>query len=244
MELLRLFPSVAMIGDSLASGEIVHDDDRALGVLFGGLHPDRGVVNEGPACVDCYENSWCSLICRRIGAKVTHFTKGGCTAKYWLDTYNYHFAIDKNKYPLVFIALGSNDFNCGLKIGSKTDRIGDETFSGYYSEIIHSVREINPHCVILCLSLYNGENSPHVNSMGNKPMDFSNAIKDITSIYDKCYFLDFARESENVFETTKFERRGHYSAPGYLAVSYDIEKIANKVLEENIKDLDDISLYI
>ncbi|MBQ7257840.1 MAG: SGNH/GDSL hydrolase family protein [Abditibacteriota bacterium] len=243
MELLRLFPSVAMIGDSLASGEIVHDDDRALGVLFGGLHPDRGVVNEGPACVDCYENSWCSLICRRIGAKVTHFTKGGCTAKYWLETYNYHFAIDKNKYPLVFIALGSNDFGC-FKLGEKDHGLKENTFAGYYNEIIKSVRHYNPEGVILCLSLYRKGDDTIKNQYGDTLMDWSNMIKDITGNYKKCYYLDFVNESENEFGKTKFERRGHYSAPGYLAVADDIERIANKVLEENIKDLEDISLYI
>ena len=243
MELLRLFPRVAMIGDSLASGEIVHDDEKALGVLYGGLHPDRGVVNVGPACVDCCERSWCSLICRRTGAKVTHFTKGGCSAKYWLETYNYHFAVDKNKYPLIFIALGANDF-WGFKLGTKSDGLKDDTFAGYYNEIIKSVRHFNPGGVILCLSMYYGETNKAKNQYGDTYMDWSNMVKDITTNYNKCYYLDFAHESENVFETTKFERRGHYNAPGYLAVADDIERIANKVLEENIKDLDDISLYI
>ena len=243
MELLRLFPRIAIIGDSLASGEIVEDDDRALGVLYGGLHPERGVVDEGPACVDLYESSWLSHICRRIGAKAQHYTRGGITAKGWLEWHNYYMRIDKEKYPAYFIALGSNDWGCGFDLGKKTDTLKEETFSGYYNEIIKSVRTVNPHSVIFCLSLYHDGTNTAKNAKGNTHMDFSLAVKDIASLYERCYYLDFANESENVFEKTAYERRGHYDSIGYLAVSYDIEKLANKALLENKDELRDVTLY-
>ena len=242
MELLRLFPRIAMIGDSLSSGEIVHDDDRALGVLYGAPHPDRGIVNEGPACVDCIESSWCSHICRRIGAKATHWTKGGISAEGWLNIYNYFLALDKNKYPCVFIALGANDF-WGYDLGKETDDLNSKTFSGYYNEIIKSVRHFHPECVIFCLSMYYDNSFTDKNQFGQTRADYSQGIKKISEQYKKCYYLDFANESENAFGKTKYERRGHYNSPGYLAVSYDIEKLANKALLENIHDLDDITLY-
>lgn len=242
MELLRLFPKIAMIGDSLSSGEIVEDDDRALGVLFGGVHPERGTVDEGPACVDVYEGSWLSHICRRIGAKARHYTRGGLTAKQWLEWFNYFMVLDKEKYPCYFIALGSNDFYSSWKIGTPDDTIGEETFSGYYSEIIKSIRKVNPHAIIFCLSLYH-RYTERINQNGDNPQDFNRAIKDISDNYEKCYYLDFANTSENVLESSEYERRGHYDSIGYLAVSYEIEALANKALEENKDDLRDVSLY-
>lgn len=243
MELLRLFPRIAMIGDSLSSGEIVEDDDRALGVLFGGVHPERGVVDQGPACVDKTESSWCSHITRRINAKCVHYTRGGITAKGWLETYNYFMALEKEKYPLYFIALGANDFN-GYKLGDPSDTLKDNTFLGYYNEIIKSIKIINPHAVVLCLSMYYDEDETRVNSFGNKDIDFTNGVKKLTENYEKVYFLDFAHEGKNVLNKTEYIRRGHYDSVGYLAVSYEIEAIANKVLAEHVNDLKDITLYM
>lgn len=242
MELLRLFPKIAMIGDSLSSGEIVEDDDRALGVLFGGVHPERGTVDEGPACVDVHKGSWLTHICRRIGAKSRHYTRGGLTAKQWLEWFNYFMVLDSEKYPCYFIALGTNDFLSSYKKGTPKDTVKDETFSGYYSEIIKSVRKVNPNAIIFCLSMYN-QYKDIVNQNGDTYPDFSQAVKDITKQYDKCYYLDFAGTSENVLEKSEYERRGHYDSIGYLAISYEIEALANKALEENKDDLRDVSLY-
>lgn len=244
MELLRLFPRIAMVGDSLASGEIVDNDERALGVLYGGVHPDRGVVNEGPACHDLYESSWCSHICRRINAQSKHFTKGGITAKGWLEYINYYMAIDKIKYPLFFVALGANDFNCGFKLGTSKDTLKSDTFAGYYNEVIKSIKTINPHAVVLCLSMYYDDDESAPNALGDKRSDYSNMIKQITTNYEKVYYLDFAHECENVLNKTKHIRGGHYDSVGYLAISYEIEKLANKVLLENVDDLRDVTLYL
>ena len=241
MEYLRLFPRIAIIGDSLSSGEIVIDDDRAPGVLFGGFHPERGVVDEGPSCVDCIKGSWLSHICRRVNAAPVHFTRGGATAQSWLDTYNYFLALDKEKYPCFFIALGSNDLFSGYAIGKPADTFKEKTFCGYYNEIIKSVRITNPHSIILCLSMYNREG--FVNKNGDKYTDFSQAIKGIAESHEKCYFLDFAGTSDNVLEKSSYERRGHYDSIGYLAISYEIQALAEKALADHKEDLREISLY-
>ena len=240
LELLRLFPKIACIGSSLASGEIVSDPQKAPGILFGSMGKEK-MINELPACVDRHESSWCSLICRRIGAKAKHWSRGGITARYWLEHYNYLMQTDPEVYPCYFIYLGGNDFYAGYQIGTPKDDLKSNTFSGYYNEVINCIKAKNPHAVILCLSMFT--NSDYKNKNNNTQKDFSNAVKAITEVQDLCYYIDFAGTSENVLEKSKYINGGHYSSPGYLVVSYEIEALANKVLLENIHDLDDITLY-
>lgn len=240
MELLRLFPRIACIGSSLASGEIVSDAKKAPGLLFGALG-EKGVIDQLPACVDKHEGSWLSHICRRIGAKPQHYTRGGISCKDWLNWFNYFMVLDNEKYPLYFIYLGGNDFYQNYKIGTPKDTIKDKTYSGYYNEIIKSIRTVNPHAVILCMSMFT--NGDFKNSNGDTQTDFSRAVEKITKEYEKCYYLDFAGKSENTLDKSKDVYGGHYDSIGYLAVSYDIEKLANDVLWEHRDDLRNVSLY-
>lgn len=240
MELLRLFPRIACIGSSLASGEIVSDDKKAPGILFGQLG-ENGAVDELPACVDKYEGSWLTHICRRINAQPKHYSRGGLNCRQWLEWFNYFMALDNTKYPLYFIYLGGNDFYGNFKIGTPKDDIKANTFSGNYCEIIRSIRKINPHAVILCMSMFT--NWDNKNQNGNTQKDFSEAVKNITKEFDRCYYIDFAGTSPNTLEKSKHVYGGHYDSIGYLQVSYDIEKLANDVLWENRNDLRDVSLY-
>lgn len=240
MELLRLFPRIACIGSSLASGEIVSDAEKAPGILFGQLGAN-GCVDELPACVDKNEGSWLTHICRRINAEPKHFTRGGITCRQWLEWFNYYMAIDSKKYPCFFIYLGGNDFYAGYKVGTPKDTFKDNTFSGNYNEIIKSVKTINPHAVIFCMSMFT--NSDYKNKNNNTQKDFSKAVKDLCEGKERVYFLDFAGTSENVLEKSKHVYGGHYDSVGYLQVSYEIEALANKALNEHIDEIRDVTLY-
>lgn len=126
------FPKMAVIGDSLSSGEIYYND----------TYNDR------------YGDSWLSMIAQRSGAKRNHYSNGGLTAKTWLSGYSSKLESDPAA-DLYFIALGTNDqFGEPYPLGNITDPAGTNSFVGYYKQIIELVRSKAPDAAIMCVSLY------------------------------------------------------------------------------------------
>lgn len=71
-----IFRSIACIGDSLSSGEFESKNENG----------ERGYH-------DCFEYSWGQFIGRSCGSKVYNFSRGGMTAKEYMESF-----ADKNLY--------------------------------------------------------------------------------------------------------------------------------------------------
>ena len=130
-----IFRTMAFVGDSLASGEFETIDSD-------GTHHYH----------DLYEYSWGQFIARKNGIKAYNFSRGGMTAKWYIETFadeNDLWNSDKACQAYV-IALGVNDlFNQNIPLGCIDDVKQDyhdnaETYAGYYAQIISRYKEISP----------------------------------------------------------------------------------------------------
>ena len=130
-----VFRTIAFIGDSLSSGE------------FETVNED-GSKNYH----DFYEYSWGQYIARRNGLKAYSFSRGGMTAKEYIESFAEDNGFwDKEKAAQAYvIALGVNDvYNAGMPVGSVEDinsdyRENSKTFLGYYAAIVARYKEISP----------------------------------------------------------------------------------------------------
>ena len=205
---MTIFHKLGVIGDSLASGEIVRDNKY----------------------IDRYDFSWLSNIARRNGLKYAHYSQGGMTAKNWLNNtgslYD-KFQNDDELASAIFIALGTNDINAGYQVGNSTDAPGTDSFCGYIKSIIETIRTKNPNCVIFMVSLY---------SLSDTSKIYSNAIRDLSKLYDLCYFVNYADNNDGVvIDSTDWSisRYGHFTTTAYVKASSIIEKLCNDIVKNN-----------
>lgn len=218
MDLMKIFPKIVGIGDSLMSGE------------------HERVIDGKKRFVDMHEYSWLSYICRKTGATPVHYSKGGRTCRTWIEDYKAQFIEDKCKAPCFFIALGTNDLaeQHHVEIGNFSDEAGKDTYIGKYKEIIQTIRSLNQDSVIFLCSLYY--------THGEKYDNMNNVIKYLADQDKRCYYLDICALPNNLRDT-KFNA-GHYSTIGYYAIAMDIYDAANKILNQHIDDLNMLAIDI
>ena len=132
-----IFRTIGCIGDSLSSGEFESRDE-----------------NGNPGWHDMFEYSWGQYLGRLIGSKVYNFSRGGMTAKEYMES----FAESKGYWnpdklcQCYIIALGVNDIlNRHMPVGTIADICLDdytknntETFAGCYAQIIQRILTMQP----------------------------------------------------------------------------------------------------
>lgn len=220
MDLLGIFPYITGIGDSLMSGEHVTD--------------------QFDYC-DSFDYAWLSYICRRNGAKCRIFSHGGATAKSWVETYGRKLYESRDKCPCYFIALGSNDHHQKFLIGSPDDKPEDNTYMGWYKNILDLIKTNNPYAYIFACSMYEPESD--TNEIGLTRGDYNKAVKELCKKYDHTYYLDFINQGEAILREPDITLNGHYNTIGYYKASFAFEKAANKIIEDNIEDFKKAGLY-
>ena len=90
----RIFRTIGCIGDSLSSGEF-----------------ESQIENGDRAFHDMYEYSWGQQLARMTGCRAINFSRGGMTAKWFLDSFGEECGCWKaeNVCQAYIIALGVND---------------------------------------------------------------------------------------------------------------------------------------
>jgi len=144
--LISIFRTIGFVGDSMASGE------------------QESLMNGEKGYNDYYEYSWGQFIARDCGLTGYNFSKGGLTAKSWMDlNETEHFLCEEKKCQAYVIALGENDIEkmdkeYPLGFGDISDiDFNDKTknkdsFIGWYARIIQSIRELEPKARIFLLT--------------------------------------------------------------------------------------------
>ena len=215
---------MAVVGDSLSSGEII-DTTKTPKVVK-----------------DCYSYSWLSDLSQSIGCEKVHYSKGGLTTKSWVENvggYKESLLNDK-KSDCYFIALGTNDVNSKseFQLGSRSDAIGTNSFVGYYKQIIELIHEKNNHAIIYCVSLYENIESS---------LEYSNMISQISKLYDYCIYLDVAtplsknnisRKNDDIYGSDS-----HFTTVGYMAVASIIKSVLSSLVVKNINKYKYYGLY-
>lgn len=207
-DFIRIFRKVCVVGDSLSSGEIVMNDDGDT------------------KYIDKYDYSWLSTIAKKINATAMHYSKGGLTTSAWLnDDGGYKSKLlSDDASNCYFIALGTNDLNNSVQVGNVNDSEEAGTFIGNYKKIINIIKSKAPNAAIMCVSLYINSDT------------YNNAIKSVTNLYDMCYFVDYASNSDIYTNDAEWANMGHFTTLGYVRVADVIYDLVNKIINENKND--------
>jgi lysophospholipase L1-like esterase len=203
---LSMFQSIGIIGDSFASGEIF-------------------INGTG---IDYYDLSWGQVMARMAGSTAVNYSKGGLTTKTWLTDTTYGLA-KLNAEPanqLYIIALGINDGNQSIPIGTISDITSDSTnsFYSYYGRIIRAVKAHAPNAVIMLSTLARWTNTY---------TPYSTAVRAIGEYYS-LPVLDLD-ESEffqsNFFADTQVSN--HPTAVNYSAMAKEYKRLVEDALAKN-----------
>lgn len=221
-----IFRRIAFIGDSLSSGEFETRDE-----------------NGEPGYHDLYEYSWGQYIARKNGLTGLNFSRGGMTAKWYLENYAEESGFwDPEKACQAYvIALGVNDvFNQGQELGSVADidpedwRNNKPTFVGNYAAIVSRYKEISPDAKFFFVTTP-GTDFP---TWAEKMPAFVSAIHDLAAHFENAYVIDLNRYGpvhDQAFRK-RFYLLGHLNPSGYILTAKLIDSYIDYIVRHNPED--------
>lgn len=213
IDLFSSFLKVGVIGDSLASGEAVANNEGSL------------------QFIDNFDYSWGQFMARNHGFKCVNFSRGGATTRTWLNS---DFGLAKAQLPenlcnAYIIGLGVNDSG-SVTLGTINDIHLDDftqnadTFYGNYGKIIGNIKALQPKAKIFLLTQASNYGA------------YLDAIVDIAGLYEHDVYLVNLYEdySEEYLNPEGFimqnKREGHYNAVAYNYMSEILYKAFNKIM--------------
>ena len=218
-----IFRTIAFIGDSLSSGEFERKNEK------------------GARCYhDMFEYSWGQYIARKNGLFAYNFSRGGMTAKEYLDSFAEsmgYWDADKACQAYV-IALGVNDiYNRHMEIGSIEDidvndwRNNKPTFAGYYGQIISRYKEISPDAKFFFVTFPKSDNPDRLES-SQKMIDL---LYKLTEIFDHSFVIDLWQYGPVYDQQFKdnFYLLGHMSPAGYIFTARIIDSYIDYIIRHN-----------
>ncbi len=218
-----IFRKMAFVGDSLASGAFEAVDETGLRTGY-----------------DFYEHSWGQHIARKNGLLGYNFSRGGMTAKWFLETFaneNDFWNKDKACQAYVF-ALGVNDlFHQGFKVGSaeditKTEFEGDRPYISYYAEIVRRYKEIAPDAKFFFVTLPNDGRNKEITENQVR------AMYDLAEHFSNSYVIDLYKYGE-VYDNTyrnNYYLYGHLNPMGYIHMARVIDSYIDYIIRTNPRD--------
>lgn len=221
LELYKVFKTVGIIGDSLASGESSYKDNGEI------------------KFVDLYQYSWGQFMAKSSGNKYINFSKGGMTTKGWLINSDYGLPFAKqpeNRCDSYIIGLGVNDRNSEMTVGTSADidlensDNNKDTFYGNYGKIIQEIQKLYPTVKIFVLTI------PSSNSNNT---NYNNAIRDMANIFNNVYCIDLYNNVYDAYNSGFIEnnkRDGHYNAIAYEYMAEIIARQISLYMADNYED--------
>ena len=221
-----IFRTIGFIGDSLSSGEFETRD------------------SEGKAHYhDLYDYSWGQFIARKNGLKAYNFSKGGMTAKVYMESFAESRGFwDKDKACQAYvIALGVNDlYNKKWELGSTRDidtadwHNNAETFAGYYGAIVSRYKEISPEAKFFFVTFPRGDREDRE--------EITHAMIDLlykmTEIFENSYVIDLYKYGPLYGKEfrERFFLHGHMTPDGYLFTAELVDSYIDYIIRHNPKD--------
>ena len=222
---ISIFRKMAVIGDSLASGEFeVH-------------HP-----NSSPEFFDVFDYSWGQFIARKNGIHVYNFSRGGMTAKEYITSF-----ADKNNLwdrekacQAYIIALGVNDlYHTDIEMGSLQDiddndyRNNKVTYCGYYAQIISRYKEISPHAKFFLVTIPDDIRRDY-----NKQQRQCGLLYDLARHFENSYVIDLYKYGPKYDEKFQHEffLNGHLNPMGYILSARLIDSYIDYIVRHNPMD--------
>ena len=222
-----IFRTIGCIGDSLASGELESFEMGRKGYY------------------DYFDYSWGQFIARDAGCKVYNFSRGGMTAKEYIETYadeKGFFDIEKRCQAYI-IALGVNDvtdildgkFEFGTVEDVKVDNyaLNKPTFAGWYGAIISKYKEIQPHARFFLMTMPNiGDEKKRIDANEKH----AELLYDIAKQFSNCFVLDFHKYApfynDKMFKKTFYTGR-HMNVMGYRLTAIMVESYIDYIIRNN-----------
>lgn len=226
-----IFRTIACVGDSLSSGEFESLDAWK----WRSIH-------------DMYEYSWGQYMARATGATVYNFSKGGMTAKEYMETFHEKRDIWNPELAAqaYVIALGYNDIvNCNWEIGSVDDidreswEKNKKTFIGYYAQIIQRYKEIQPRAKFFLTTIAR-ENKPSDERMKRH----AEAIYALAEYFgENMYVIDLYRDMPPHDEEFKrnFYMGDHLTPAGYLLAAQVMMTYIDYIIRNNPHDFKEVA---
>ncbi len=220
-----IFRKIAFIGDSLSSGEFETCDKDG-----------------NKAYHDLFEYSWGQFIARKNGLTAYNFSRGGMTAKEYIESFaetNDFFNRDKACQCYV-IALGANDLNSDIEIGSVNDINKEDytqnkpTFLGFYGAIISRYKAISPDAKFFLVTF------PKDDSRTTNPKfkAFYNELYNLTKLFNNSYVIDLYKYGP-VYDADfkkQFFLHGHMNPSGYVLTAELIDSYIDFIIRHNPED--------
>lgn len=224
-----IFRRIGCVGDSLSSGELETWDPTGRKVYL-----------------DLFEHSWGQYIARMTGAKVYNFSKGGMTAKEYIET----FANARNYWDpklacdAYIVALGCNDLN-GHKqpVGSVSDINKDSpaesaaTFAGYLGQLILRLRTIQPDAKFFYLTMpAEGQQEPAEKVAfrdGHQKLMY-----EFAEYFPNSYVIDLRKYGPVYDEEFKkcYYGGGHLNTMGYYLTALEVVSYIDYIIRHNPRD--------
>ena len=222
----NIFRTFACVGDSLSSGEFQIPKEDKWGFY------------------DMFEYSWGQYMARTLGSKVYNFSRGGMSAKRYMDTFGEEngFWNPELKCQAYIVALGVNDvFNSHQEIGSVADLTNDwrdhaETFAGYYGALVQRYREIAPGAKFFFVA---PPRDPVCDPAG-KGKEITEFLYDLAEKFSDSYVIDlyhYAPVYDEAFRD-KFFLHGHMNPMGYSLTAKMMMSYIDYIIRHNHKDFD------
>ena len=222
-----IFRTIGFIGDSLSSGEFESLSDEGKR----GWH-------------DYFEYSWGQYIARNNGLTGYNFSKGGMTAKGYMEGFAERMGYWSPELACqaYVMALGVNDvINSGMEIGSVADidpedyRNNKPTFIGYYAQIIARIKaEIQPEAKFFFVTMMNHEGS----STNEKRKLHADALYELAKYFDNSYVIDLFRYGPAYDDEykEKFNLYHHLNPMGYIMTAKIIDSYIDYIIRHNPDD--------
>lgn len=219
--------TIACVGDSLSSGEFESKDA------------------DGKTCYhDYYDYSWGQYLARMAGCTVHNFSRGGMSAKWYLDSFadqNDLWNPKKAAQAYIF-ALGVNDiYYTDIEFGSVDDiDLNDynnnrETFVGCYAKIIQKYKEIQPKAKFFLMTLPRANHTAECNEKADR---HAAVLYQMAEMFDNTYIIDL-RKYGPVYDkefSNLFYLGGHMNAMGYMFTAKLVASYIDYIIRHNMDD--------
>lgn len=224
----RIFRTIGCIGDSLSSGE--HESRDSEGNA--GYH-------------DFYDYSWGQYIARNAGIKVYNFSRGGMSAKWFMESFADQCGVwtDEKKCQAYILALGVNDmYTKQIELGTINDidienpENNKPTFAGYYGKIIQRLKTIQPDAKFFLVTIPNGINNLEGTDIHTE------ILEDMTKLFSNTYLINLRKYSPeyNSDFKKKFFVGGHMNAAGYVLTAQMITSYIDYIIRHNFEDFSQV----
>lgn len=218
-----VFRTIGFIGDSLSSGEFETVDPEGKK----GYH-------------DLYEYSWGQYIARKNGLKAYNFSRGGMTAKEYMESFAEErgFWDPEKACQCYVIALGVNDvLNRGMEIGSLEDidsadyRNNKTTFLGYYAAVVARYKEISPDAKFFFVGFPRQTENQHT----ERKLQTNEQLRKLAAHFENAWFIDLYTYGpcyDKRFDG-HFKLHGHLNPSGYILTAQLIDSYIDYIVRHN-----------